>query len=85
MRPKTFCTSTETNNFRASLSLRRVVLDEVVRLLPGDAVDVGHRVPEPDAVKLGRVRQQLGSEGRRDELSPVGLLTIFYALSFHRC
>ena len=72
MRPNFFCTSDE-KKLRASLSLRRVVFDEVVRLLSGDAIDVGHLVPEPDAVKLGRVSQQLGSEGRRDELGPVSL------------
>ena len=56
--------------------LSRVVLDKVVRFLSCDAIDVGNFVPEPDSVKLWSVRQQLGPECRRDELSPVSLWEI---------
>jgi len=58
--------------------LCRSVGEEVksfVTLIPGDAVDVRDFVPEPDTVELWRVRQQLRSEGGRDELGSVSLWT----------
>lgn len=56
------------------LGVCSAILDEVPRLLPADALDVRHLVPELDSVELVRVLQQLGPERGGDELRRRGEL-----------
>ena len=45
--------------------MRGVVVNKVVCVVAGDAVDVGNLVAELDAVELGRVLEELRSGRRR--------------------
>ena len=59
---------------RLHLGLGGVIVHEVEGLLLGDTVHVRHLVPELDTVELAGVLEELGPEGRRDELGAVGEL-----------
>lgn len=69
----------------ATLSVGVIILDEVLGLLPRDAIDVADLVAKPDAVKLVRILEQLRPERGCDELGRVTKLVYHVrdSLSMH--
>ena len=53
------------------LTMGDIILHEVVRLLPGDAVHVGHFVPELDTVEFVCMLQQLRSITINQSINPL--------------